>query len=46
MLAAIAAAAAMAWVGQVFPLRLGLVAAVIAGVVAGMLAERHARRRA
>ncbi|HEX2759291.1 MAG TPA: AzlC family ABC transporter permease, partial [Rhizomicrobium sp.] len=46
MLAAMAAAAATAWVGQVFPLRLGLAAAVIAGVVAGMLVERRARSRA
>jgi predicted branched-subunit amino acid permease len=45
MLAAIAAAAATAWVGQLFPLRLGLVAAVVAGVAAGMRAERHGRRR-
>jgi predicted branched-subunit amino acid permease len=43
MLAAIAAAAATAWVGQLFPLRLGLVAAVVAGVAAGILAERYAR---
>ncbi|WP_083228626.1 AzlC family ABC transporter permease [Bordetella sp. H567] len=46
MLAAMAAAAITAWVGQIFPLRLGLAAAVVAGVVAGMLAERHARSRA
>lgn len=46
MLAAMIAAAATAWVGQVFPLRLGLAAAVVAGVAAGMLAERYARGRA
>jgi predicted branched-subunit amino acid permease len=46
MLAAIAAAALTGWVGQIFPLRLGLAAAVLAGVAAGMLTERHARRRA
>ncbi|ANN70862.1 AzlC family ABC transporter permease [Bordetella bronchialis] len=46
MLAAIAAAALTGWIGQVFPLRLGLAAAVLAGVAAGMLAERYARGRA
>lgn len=46
MLAAMAAAAATAWFGQVFPLRLGLAAAVFAGVAAGMLVERRARGRA
>lgn len=45
MLAAMVAAAATAWVGQVFPLRLGLAAAVVAGVAAGMLAERYGRAR-
>ncbi|OZI26653.1 hypothetical protein CAL26_04845 [Bordetella genomosp. 9] len=45
MLAAMVAAAVTAWVGQVFPLRLGLAAAVVAGVGAGMLAERYGRAR-
>ena len=46
MLAAMAAAGAVAWVGQALPLRLGLAAAVLAGILAGMAAERRARGRA
>lgn len=44
MLVSMLAAGLTAWVGQVFPLRLGLAAAVLAGVVAGILAERHLGR--
>jgi len=40
MLISMLAAGLVAWVGQLFPLRLGLAAAVICGIVAGMLAER------
>src|SRR5690606_29434023 len=40
MLISMLAAGLVAWVGQLFPLRLGLAAAVITGIVAGMLAER------
>lgn len=40
-------AAFVAWAGQLLPLRLGLVAAVIAGVVAGVVTEQlHNKRRA
>ncbi len=39
-------ASAVAWVGQNWPLRLGLAAAVVAGIVAGILAENRLNRRA
>lgn len=45
MLIAVLAAALVAWVGQILPLRAGLAAAVIAGVVAGMSAERYFKGR-
>lgn len=45
MLSCLVAAAAVAWVGQVLPLRLGLLAAVVAGVVAGVLSEHSIRQR-
>ena len=38
-------AAAVAWVGQLLPLRLGLVAAVIAGIVAGVVTEQLQQKR-
>jgi predicted branched-subunit amino acid permease len=44
MLVSMLAAGLTAWVGQIFPLRLGLAAAVLVGVVAGILAERHLGR--
>ncbi len=37
------AAAAVAWVGQGLPLRLGLAAAVVTGIIAGVLSERFAK---
>lgn len=40
MLISMLVAGLVAWVGQLFPLRLGLAAAVICGIAAGMLAER------
>jgi len=40
VLAAVAAAGLVGWAGQLLPLRLGLVLAVVAGVSAGMLAEK------
>src|SRR5690625_5019943 len=46
MVACSLVAAGVAWVGQLLPLRLGLLAAVVAGVVAGVWAERSLRRRA
>ncbi|MDQ2139443.1 AzlC family ABC transporter permease [Alcaligenaceae bacterium A4P071] len=45
ILVAMLAAGMVAWVGQMFPLRLGLAAAVFAGIVAGMLAERFLPER-
>lgn len=45
MLISMLAAGLVAWVGQLFPLRLGLAAAVICGIVAGMLAERFLQKR-
>ncbi|WP_415818758.1 AzlC family ABC transporter permease [Bordetella tumbae] len=44
MLISMLAAGLVAWVGQLFPLRLGLAAAVICGIVAGMLAERFVQK--
>lgn len=44
MLISMLAAGLVAWVGQLFPLRLGLAAAVIVGIAAGMLAERFLSR--
>ncbi len=46
VIAAIAAAALVAWVGQALPWRLGLVVAVVAGVLTGMWAENRQLRRA
>lgn len=46
MLCAMLAAGLVAWVGQVLPLRLGLLFAVAAGILAGMLAERFLPRKA
>lgn len=43
MLACLLVAGVTAWVGQVLPLRLGLLAAVVAGVGAGVLTERVQR---
>jgi predicted branched-subunit amino acid permease len=40
MLTAMLAAGLVAWVGQLLPMRLGLVLALIAGIAAGMAAER------
>ena len=45
MLISMLAAGLVAWVGQLFPLRLGLATAVVAGIVAGMLAERFLKKR-
>jgi len=39
------AAGVTAWIGQPWPLRMGLAGAVIVGVAAGMWAERHENRR-
>lgn len=39
-------AGVVAWFGQLLPLRMGLVAAVVAGIIAGMLSERLLRQRA
>ncbi|MFA4912217.1 MAG: AzlC family ABC transporter permease [Burkholderiaceae bacterium] len=44
MVMAVVCAGAVAWVGQLLPLRLGLAAAVIAGVTAGVLAEKALAR--
>lgn len=46
MWACLCTAGAIAWVGQLLPLRLGLVAAVIGGVVAGVAAEQLKAKRA
>lgn len=46
MVIAVVCAGAVAWVGQLLPLRLGLAAGVFVGVTAGMLAEKAADRRA
>ncbi len=45
MAIAVICAGAVAWVGQLLPLRLGLAAAVFVGVTAGMLAEKAADKR-
>jgi len=45
MLVAMAAAGVTAWVGQVLPLRLGLLAAVVAAILAGIAAERYQKAR-
>lgn len=45
MWACLCTAGAIAWVGQLLPLRLGLVAAVIGGVVAGVAAEQLKTKR-
>ena len=45
MLMCMVVAAAVAWVGQVLPLRLGLVAAVVAGIVAGVVTEQLQQKR-
>ena len=44
MLATVLSAGAVAWVGQVLPLKLGLLAAVIVGIAAGMMVERRDHR--
>jgi predicted branched-subunit amino acid permease len=44
MLATVLSAGAVAWVGQLLPLRLGLLAAVVVGIAAGMVVERQAGR--
>lgn len=44
LLVTILAAALTAWIGQVWPLRLGLAAAVLVGVAAGIWAERFFKR--
>lgn len=44
MLTTVLSAGAVAWVGQVLPLRLGLLAAVVVGIVAGMVVERQQHR--
>jgi predicted branched-subunit amino acid permease len=44
MLATVLSAGVVAWVGQILPLRLGLLAAVVVGIVAGMMVERHQHR--
>nr|WP_255448260.1 MULTISPECIES: AzlC family ABC transporter permease [unclassified Bordetella] len=46
MLISMLAAGIVAWVGQLLPLRLGLVAAVVTGIVSGMLAERFFKKGA
>lgn len=46
MAVTVAVAAAVAWVGQNWPLRLGLAVAVVAGIVAGILAENRLNRGA
>jgi uncharacterized integral membrane protein len=40
-LISVLASAVTAWFTQLWPLRLGLLAAVIVGIIAGMWAERH-----
>ena len=45
MLVSMLAAGVVAWVGQLLPLRLGLIAAVIAGIAAGLGAERLFRSK-
>lgn len=45
MLVSMLAAGLVAWVGQLLPLKLGLIAAVVAGIVAGLAAERVARSK-
>ena len=45
MLMCMVVAALVAWVGQLLPLRLGLVAAVIAGIVAGVVTEQLQQKR-
>lgn len=40
MLATMAAAGVVAWLGQTLPMRMGLVFAVLVGIAAGMVAER------
>lgn len=44
MLATVLSAGAVAWVGQVLPMHLGLLAAVVVGIVAGLVVERHQHR--
>lgn len=44
MLTTVLSAGAVAWVGQILPLHLGLLAAVVVGIVAGMVVERHQHR--
>lgn len=45
LLVCLLVAAVVAWVGQILPLRLGLVTAVFAGMVAGVVAEQLGKSR-
>jgi len=45
MILSICAAGTMAWIGQLLPLGLGLLAAVLVGVLAGVLVERHGKSK-
>jgi len=45
MVASLLAAGLIAWYGQILPLRLGLVAAVVGGVVAGVVADACRKRK-
>jgi len=45
MMVSICAAGMVAWIGQLLPLGLGLLAAVLVGVFAGVLVERHGKSR-
>ena len=45
LLTCLVVAGTIAWVGQLLPLRLGLVAAVVGGVVAGVVAEQLQSKR-
>ncbi len=45
MVIAVTVASIVAWFGQLLPLRLGLVAAVLAAVAAGVMAEQYGTRR-
>lgn len=46
LLMCLVASGLVAWVGQLLPLRLGLIAAVVAGIVAGVVTEQLQRKRA
>lgn len=45
MVISVVVASVVAWFGQLLPLRLGLVAAVLAAVAAGVMAEQYGKRK-